>query len=59
MQNAMVPSVHTASGSNHPTESALVQQLLAEVSRLTNALQTQQQQQLQQQQQQQQHHNSS
>ena len=50
--NAMVPSANVASGSN-PTESALVQQLLAEVSRLTNALQSQQQQ-LQQMQQQQQ-----
>ena len=49
--NAMVPSANVASGSN-PTESALVQQLLAEVSRLTNALQSQQQQ-LQQMQQQQ------
>ena len=46
----MVPSANVASGSN-PTESALVQQLLAEVSRLTNALQSQQQQ-LQQMQQQ-------
>ena len=49
--NAMVPSANVASGSN-PTESALVHQLLAEVSRLTNALQSQQQQ-LQQMQQQQ------
>ena len=48
--NVMVPSANVASGSN-PTESALVQQLLAEVSRLTNALQSQQQQ-LQQMQQQ-------
>ena len=37
--NVMVPSANVASGSN-PTESALVQQLLAEVSRLTNALQS-------------------
>ena len=48
--NVMVPSANVASGSN-PTESALVQQFLAEVSRLTNALQSQQQQ-LQQMQQQ-------
>ena len=48
--NVMVPSANVASGSN-PTESALVQQLLAEVSKLTNALQSQQQQ-LQQMQQQ-------
>ena len=48
--NVMVPSANVASGSN-PTESALVQQLLAEVSRLTNAMQSQQQQ-LQQMQQQ-------
>ena len=48
--NVMVPSANVASGSN-PAESALVQQLLAEVSRLTNALQSQQQQ-LQQMQQQ-------
>ena len=53
MQNAMVPSVNTVSGSN-PTDPALVQQLLAEATRLINVLQTQQQQQLQQQPQQQQ-----
>ena len=50
--NDMVPSATVVSGSN-PTESALVQQLLAEVTRLTNALQSQQQQLLQMQQQQQ------
>lgn len=48
--NAIVPSDNTVSGSN-PAESALVQQLLAEVSRLTNAMQMQQQQLLQTQQQ--------
>ena len=41
--NVVVPSALAASGSN-PTESALVQQLQAEVTRLTNALQLQQQQ---------------
>ena len=50
MQNAMVPSVHTVSGSNLPTDPALVQQLLSEATRLINVLQAQQQQ-LQQQQQ--------
>ena len=49
--NDMVPSATAVSGPN-PTESALVQQLLAEVTTLTNALQSQQQQ-LQQMQQQQ------
>ena len=48
--NVVVPSALAASGPN-PTESALVQQLQAEVMRLTNALQLQQQQ-LQQMQQQ-------
>jgi hypothetical protein len=48
----MVPSALAASGSN-PSESVLVQQLQAEVLRLSSALQLQQQQ-LQQMQQQQQ-----
>ena len=50
--NVMVPSALAASGSN-PSESVLVQQLRAEVLRLSSALQLQQQQ-LQQMQQQQQ-----
>ena len=50
--NDTVPSATAVSGPN-PTESALVQQFSAEVTRLTNALQLQQQQQLQQMQQQQ------
>ena len=51
LRSWLLPTCPCQQGSN-PAESALVQQLLAEVSRLTNALQSQQQQ-LQQMQQQQ------